>query len=800
MALHGTISTSDADIGSASQIQPENGIDPDFLEALPADIRLEITQKLVHTHTPQDAIDGGGPENDTENDTIDHKALWDLPADARRKILEADLLSGWEIREWPGLASVSYVHRERRIKTWKRPTAEDDYAPFPTVAGRLRHFDPDIQPPLPLDFRISERTEPVQDDESTSEARGAFQYPLKVYLVHSPIRGLRPIYRAIQSTYNTVLSALDILGLFDRLVKRYEACLLPIAILLLGFMVYYLGYLVVMFILSLPLFWRLWISLFFIAILTFPFTKMMSTLTEPIINMYTTITMAGTGMLGLDTLVALGRDQAAWSHWKVLAGPYMYELTKVRKDPRENGNQDVEVEEDPMINHDDVIEETSNEDLPLLDYPSLTKLRTEFPATTFTSSSPVEAPPLDFAETSSPPVHIVAETLIRQPTSKWEGDICQCVKRHLTEAEYEYYTSTYNTVLIGETDMLENEMDEAATTLIKSWPAYRTFDTNCQAFTLNFLDALCDSNLSAVSTRMVLHFSWFIHIPNLINIILGVVISLAPTYGGSDEIGNVIGWARPWFAVVAFFTSYACGWNVFQNLLGPRLGVSLESRIRKYYTRAARRYPEYPALQTEKALFILMFLVYAFVHMGIFVVLTYGYLIEMVTPLVLNEVVISHVVKFLIGYASGTKPPCDRLSIGGTFNFTPRSTLHVIKLVIAAGAVFFVWPIIIYQRISGDSTWLDTSWITDVFNNWADLGEFNDKHEQLMELAYRYNITALPTAFAAAARNGSLSQVPKVLFKVLEHSNFTEFVSPAVCLVFGVGNGTGSGLDGGGEL
>lgn len=44
---------------------------------------------------------------------------------------------------------------------------------------------------------------------------------------------------------------------------------------------------------------------------------------------------------------------------------------------------------------------------------------------------------------------------------KWTGDICQCIKRHLTEAEYEYYKSTYNTVLIGKTDMLENEMDEA---------------------------------------------------------------------------------------------------------------------------------------------------------------------------------------------------------------------------------------------------------------------------------------------------------------------------------------------------
>ncbi|KAI0888503.1 uncharacterized protein GGS22DRAFT_98062 [Annulohypoxylon maeteangense] len=781
MTSRGTVSPIDVDMGSPCRIQLENRIDPDFLNAPPTDVQLEITQELP-AHT--------------QRDTIDHKDLWELPVDARREILELDLPSGWEIREWPGLASVSYVHRDRQIKTWKRPTAEDDYTPFPTVADRLRYFDPNTQPPLPLDFRVSKGTKLAQDDEPISETRGTFQYPLEVYLVHTPIRGLRPIYRAIDTAYNAFFGMLDIPHLVNGFFGRHASWVLPITLLTLGLVVYCLCYLVIMFILSLPLFWRLWTSLFFISILTFPFTRLLSTLTKPVVDMYMLTTVAGTGMLGLNTLVALGRDQAAWSHWKVLVGPYMYELTKVRKALQVNGNQDAEMEEDQIVNHDNIIEEVLDESLPLLNYPSLTALRTEFPATTFTSSSPVEAPPLDFAETSSPPVHIVAETLIQQPTSKWSGDICQCVKRHLTEAEYEYYKSTYNTVLIGETVMLEDGMDETATTLIKSWPAYRTFDTNCQAFTLNFLDVLCDSNLSAVSTRMVLHFSWFIHIPNLVNIILGVLISFAPTYGGEGEIGNVERWARPCFAIIAFFMTYACGWTVFQNLLGPRFGVSLESRIQKYYTRAARRYPEYHALQTEKALFVFMFLVYAFIHMGIFVMLTYGYLIEMITPFVLNEVLISRVMKFLIGYASGIEPPCDRLSIGGTFDFTSRSTMHIIKLAVAAVAVFFVWPIILYQRMSGEPSWFDFSWITDVFSNWADLGEFNDKHEQLMELAYRYNITVLPTAFKAAARNGSLSQVPRAAFKVLQHSNFTEFVSPAICLVFGVGNGTGSGLDG----
>ncbi|XDG06386.1 hypothetical protein ABKA04_006001 [Annulohypoxylon sp. FPYF3050] len=670
MALQGNGSATDATISDASQIRLENGVDLDFLDALPTDIQIEVTQNL-HQHTKQGTTNRGHDKNDA----IDHQALWELPANTRREILESDLPSGWEIREWPGLASVSYVHRDRQIKTWERPTAEDDYAPFPTVAGRLRPFDPDTQPPLPLDFRISEQVEPNQVDESTAETQGAFQYPLEVFDV--PER-----------------------------VSQFS----------------------------------------------------------------------------------LGRDQAAWSHWKVLVGPYMYELTKVRKAPQVNESQD-EVE-DLMINHDDVIDEAYDEGVPLLNYPSLTTLRNEFPAINFAPSSPVEAPPLDFAENSSPPVHIVAETLLQRPTSKWTGDICQCIKRHLTEAEYEYYKSTYNTVLIGKTDMLENEMDEAATRLIKSWPAYRTFDTNCQAYTLNFLDALCDSNLSAVSTRMVLHFSWFIHIPNLLNIILGILISFFPIDNASDELNNMESWILPWFAIVAFFASYECAWTAFQNLLGPMLGVSLESRIQNYYTRAARRYPEYPALQTEKALFILMFLLYTFIHTGIFIVLTYGYTIEVLTPFIINELIVSHAVKPIIGWISGVKPPCSRLTVGGTFDFTPRSTLHVVKLAIAAGAVFFIWPFILYQRISGGVHWLDISWITGVFNNWADLGEFNDKHEQLMKLAYQYNITALPHAFAAAARNGSLSQVPRAAFMVLGHSNFTRFMSPAVCLVFGVGNGT----------
>ncbi|KAI2466311.1 hypothetical protein F4781DRAFT_424190 [Annulohypoxylon bovei var. microspora] len=751
MASHGTVFTADE-------------IDSDFLEALPADIQFEVTQNLF-AHTQQSTISG----ERHEDETIDHKTLWELPADARRKILKSNLPSRWEIREWPGLASVSYVHKDRRIKTWERPTAEDDYAPFPTVPGRLSRFDPDTQPPLPLDFRVSERTGSIQADESTTEVLGAFPYPLEVYLVHSPIRGLRPVYRAIDTAWNACLRMTDIPELFDGFQECHESWIVLMTILSIGFLLYYLCYLAVLFVLSLPLLWRLWASLFFISILTFPFTRLMNTLTKPVVDLYTLTTVAGTGMLGLNTLVTLGRDQAAWSHWKVLAGPYMYELTKVRKalqandDAEFDENQD-EMEETIMINHDGTIDEAFDESLPLLDYPTLTALRTEFPATTFASSSPLEAPPLDFAETSSPPVHIVAETCLQQPTSKRTGDVCQCVKRHLTEAEYEYYKTTYNIVPIGETDMVQDDMNEAgshiATKLIKSWPAYRTFDTNCQAFTLNFLDVLCDSNLSAVSTRMVLHFSWFIHIPN----------------------------ARPWFAVVAFFTSYACGWNVFQSLLGPRLGVSLESRIQKYYTRAARRYPEYPVLQTEKVFFILMFVVYTFIHMGIFVILTYGYLIEMISPFVINELFVSRAMKVLIGYASDTEPPCDSFSIGGTFNITPRSTLHVVKLALAAAAVFFLWPVIIYQRLSGEPKWFDISWITDVFNNWADLGEFNDKHERLMELAYRYNITAIPSAFGAAARNGSLSQVPMAAFKSFQHSNFTQFVTPAICLVFGGGD------------
>ncbi|KAI1089710.1 hypothetical protein F5B19DRAFT_466009 [Rostrohypoxylon terebratum] len=789
MAYQGNGSAIDATIGDASQTQLENGFDPDFLDALSTDAQVGVTQNL-NQHTKRDTTNG----ERNENGTIDHQALWELPADTRREILESDLPSGWVIREWPGLASVSYVHRDRRIKTWKRPTTGDDYAPFPTVAGRLRPFDPDTQPPLPLDFRVSERVGLVQVDEPTAEPRGAFQYPLEVYLVHSPIRGLRPVYRAIKTVCDTLLKVFNVPEVVSRFCERYESSIILFAILGIGLCVYYLCYLVTIFLLSLPLFWRLWASLFFMSILTYPFTRLLHIFIEPFINLCETLTIAGTGMSGINTLVALGRDQAAWSHWKVLVGPYMYELTRVRKAPQIGEIQN-ELEEDLVINHDGVIDEAYDEGVPLLNYPNLTALRTEFPAIDFAPSSPVEAPPLDFAENSSPPIHIVAETLQQQTSAEWLGDICQCVKRHLTEAEYEYYKSAYNTVLIGKTDMLENEMDEAATRLIKTWPAYRTFDTNCQAYTLNFLDVLCDSNLSAISTRMVLHFSWFIHIPNLLNIILGVLIALFPIDNVSKELNNMESWVLPWFAIVAFFASYECAWTVFQNLLGPRLGVSLESRIQQYYTRAARRYPEYPSLQTEKALFILMFLVYTFIHTGIFVALTYGYSIEVLTPFMINELVVSHAVKPILGWVSGVEPPCSRLTVGGTFDFTPRSTLHVIKLAIAAGAVFFIWPLILYQRITGGAHWLDISWITDVFNNWADLGEFNDKHEQLMQLAYQYNITSIPHAFAVAARKGGLSQVPRAAFTVFGHSNFTRFMSPAICLVFGVGNGTAEGGD-----
>ncbi len=60
-----------------------------------------------------------------------------------------------------------------------------------------------------------------------------------------------------------------------------------------------------------------------------------------------------------------------------------------------------------------------------------------------------------------------------------------------------------------------------ARSVTETFPSYETFRANCQAFALALLDRACSTRLTAVDSRMCIHFAAFSQLPNLINLILG---------------------------------------------------------------------------------------------------------------------------------------------------------------------------------------------------------------------------------------------------------------------------------------
>lgn len=286
---------------------------------------------------------------------------------------------------------------------------------------------------------------------------------------------------------------------------------------------------------------------------------------------------------------------------------------------------------------------------------------------------------------------------------------------------------------------------------------------------------------------MVLHFSWFVHIPNAVNIILGILISFAPISGIEDE-ANLLRWYRPAYAFSAFLASYKFGWDIFCAVLrSSKIGVSLESKIQRYYKQAARHFHAYRPLQKENSLFYLVFLLYNLVHSGIFLVVIGFWICTMVMSLYGNQVIASFLVPRIIRYSLRKELPCSKVSISGIIG--PNATSAMLKISLAVFALFFTWPAVLYQSFSDHPPLPALSWIYHALTNKENLGNLGDMERQLMALAYQFNLTCIPESIKAV-ENGSLAQFPICAYRLLQQKtgNLTDFILPAICVTWGVGD------------
>lgn len=302
---------------STNHRQDVDIISVDFFDDLPPQIASEALQDLEDRRLgikpePEPAATSGA-------ESVDHEALWSLPRGLRLEVMQTGLPAGWEVHEWTESATFFYVHPQRRLKTWKRPTCGEDYdyEPFPTVAGRLapKYFNPYELPPLPLEFHM---TQDIGDNEDDAECPRSFEYPLQVYLVHSPIRGVKPLYRVMNTFSHTSKRAASAFRRYLPSLNRDHIKFRTIWLLL--FILFWsLCWFFTTYALAWTLFWPAIISLYIMSWLVYPLRWWIDKfIVDPITTHIQHMALPSIGSMTLGSLAELGSDQAAWSHWKVL--------------------------------------------------------------------------------------------------------------------------------------------------------------------------------------------------------------------------------------------------------------------------------------------------------------------------------------------------------------------------------------------------------------------------------------------------------------------------------------------------
>lgn len=190
-----------AEMGSSSQstklaIEPwptkasDFEVDVEFLSALPPELQSELSSDL-DAHIDRDMLHRN---SDTQGSgEIDFTALQSVPVGLRRDALQAGLPPDWEVRQWQH--NYYHVNKRRGLKTCRRPNVEDFPVMFRKRGLVTATFEPSVPPAFPEEFlalgfnRAGDDIDFEREDDNYES-----EYPLKVYLLCSPIRPVRHMY------------------------------------------------------------------------------------------------------------------------------------------------------------------------------------------------------------------------------------------------------------------------------------------------------------------------------------------------------------------------------------------------------------------------------------------------------------------------------------------------------------------------------------------------------------------------------------------------------------------------------
>ncbi|KAI1291595.1 hypothetical protein F5Y03DRAFT_403205 [Xylaria venustula] len=292
---------------------------------------------------------------------------------------------------------------------------------------------------------------------------------------------------------------------------------------------------------------------------------------------------------------------------------------------------------------------------------------------------------------------------------RWETrTLCKCTKRHLSRAEFADIESMYNCIYIGETSLSERKRDENACSIITSFPPYTTFRSNCQAFSLVFLDRACSTGLSSIDHRMLIHFAGFVHLPNFLNGILDVILVISSFHGE----GSVERLSRFFTVIIAAFVAYSNGWLLFKSIFDACKQPFLTNYIARYW-QGAVRLPRDATESTYRQNFelSLIFILYTIVHMTLFLFIV-GFFISF---LALNGEIIRTYILAQLQDRAGQYEPCMRTNDAHFQDILG----HIINVPLAGGVSFVAWPMIIYQVFKGSYDSLPDTWYGGmIFQKW----------------------------------------------------------------------------------
>ena len=268
-------------------------MDSDWLRELPIDLQEDVITNLeqhVKVYPPKSYVES--------------RVLNTLSQLDRAEAFSTSLLPpGWSEERW--LLTPYYVNSNIKIKTWIRPGSEGFPDFFPRVGSHVTTFNPSTPPPLPQEFQVA------ASEASECESQ------MVVNLVISPVGSIRSIWMYGAALLGKMeLSVRWCGGLIHSIVSNDER----VALILVFVLVWTFGACAACFVLLLPNFLQ-FLTKFGLAPILFELWRVRAErFVRNIIDPMPTIREISAGILAFATLRQIGKDQASWSHWKVLVG------------------------------------------------------------------------------------------------------------------------------------------------------------------------------------------------------------------------------------------------------------------------------------------------------------------------------------------------------------------------------------------------------------------------------------------------------------------------------------------------